>query len=526
MDATVRSMRREARTIVGRARAGKLAPCMSHKLEPGEGGMLNQSVTVELDPVAGRIITPVTVEAFSVYVPTQAMDLLKSPPAGGISTAGNTEILRQRLLQEEDIFGLEGETQISRRCRIKPIKVAGVARVSAAVRLAHNAAVNHLRLLAYPYAAQLDAANDKMTPALLSSTVLDRFRGVLDPDEHVNGLVNMSLSGSAPVPGVRVTGPVTSSRNALVVFEAARTRIPNDQSSAIEIDVGVSGGGLYADLSAVEAGGMSLTDLFNAQRMDKLARAFRAMVEADPVGGEDRVVRWCHGLSVDTGTECFLLHRASATFGTTLQRATDAAGLETETAVSRMVQRLSWAVPVPRTELGGIVMTFVSVKPDEAIVDQPHPFLAAPWKIDNRVADEFVIDPVGVTGRQLSSNIPLGSENTVMFYTGFNSLKRLFVDYGFDGEVDPSTVEHRNAIWQLAVPASVTPENVIYPDDISHFPFLDQMAQVALHQCDSQLVVASPLFFGPSPVETVAAITAEGLFPSASETTVSERAAQ
>lgn len=70
---------KESRTIAGRFRGGKLAPVMAVGFKGNEGGMLSQTAIIELDPVAGRLITPVTGQMFAVYVPVQAMAALKNP---------------------------------------------------------------------------------------------------------------------------------------------------------------------------------------------------------------------------------------------------------------------------------------------------------------------------------------------------------------------------------------------------------------------------------------------------------------
>jgi hypothetical protein len=45
-----RGKRREAITKTGRFRGGKLAPAMAVAVKGSEGGMLSQTVTMELDP--------------------------------------------------------------------------------------------------------------------------------------------------------------------------------------------------------------------------------------------------------------------------------------------------------------------------------------------------------------------------------------------------------------------------------------------------------------------------------------------
>lgn len=505
------STRRESRNIAGRFRGGKLAPVMATAFKAGEGGMLSQTASFELDPVAGRLISPVTCEVFAVYVPVQAMTALRSPNEPG---AGITEVIRQQLLGGAILFALENEDEVSKRCGVMPRSIGGVPKVSEAVRLAHNCAVNYLRKRKYTYAVQRVAADRGVTPALLSTTALELFNGVLNPDDHINGAVALDLSSDyAPVRGIARSGGAETGPTAAQLFADADR-------------IGVTGGGqgftldlpnssvvnIWADVGAISAGGVSLTDFYNAERMDKFTRQMRAIIDANPVDGEEQVLRWAYGLEVDTDANPFLLYSGQAVFGQEYKEATDAAGMQTEVAQSRMMQRMSFSVPVPKTELGGVVITFMTVKPDEVVYQQPHPFLADSWYQDNVVADELLLDPVPVIARDLAADVPSADESTVVFYTGLNELKRLHVNYGFNRHLDPTTVEAKTALWQYEVPASVTPENIIYPADISHYPFLDETAEVCTYMLRSEAIVQTPIVFGPSPVETVAIIESEDIF--------------
>ena len=131
-----RNVRRESRTLVGRFRGGKLAPVMAVPVRGNEGGLLSQSITYELDPIAGRMITPITAEVIAVFVPVQAIDAIKDPAA---QYAGMTEVLRQKLLSGAPLFTLEAESEISKRCGVNPRSIGGVKMVNQMVRLAHNA---------------------------------------------------------------------------------------------------------------------------------------------------------------------------------------------------------------------------------------------------------------------------------------------------------------------------------------------------------------------------------------------------
>jgi len=158
------------------------------------------------------------------------------------------------------------------------------------------------------------------------------------------------------------------------------------------------------------------------------------------------------------------------------------------------------------------VVTFLVVKPDEVLKEQPHPVLSNPWVFDNLAAQELELDPVPVTAREVQASVLQADETKVMFYTGFNELRRSYINYGWNRHVDPATVDAKNALWQYEIPASVTPENIIYPDDIDHFPFVDQDAEIARYMIASTYVGKSPIFVGPSPVETVGVIETDDLF--------------
>lgn len=504
------STRRESRNIAGRFRGGKLAPVMATAFKAGEGGMLSQTASFELDPVAGRLISPVTCEVFAVYVPVQAMTALRSPTEPG---AGITEVIRQQLLGGAILFGLENEDEVSKRCGVMPRSIGGVPKVSEAVRLAHNCAVNYLRKRKYTYAVQRVAADRGVTPALLSTTALELFNGVLNPDDHINGMVSFDFTESqAPVKGIHRYGSDTAANSPASLAYISDNIAVGGDGGGINFDISVAASAIYADLANVGASGVSLTDFYNAEKMDQMTRQMRAIIDANPIDGEEQVLRWAYGLEVDTDANPFLLYSGQSVFGQEYKEATDAAGMQTEVAQSRMMQRMSFSVPVPRTELGGIVITFMTVKPDEVVYQQPHPFLADSWYQDNVVADELLLDPVPVLGRDLAADVPSADESTVVFYTGLNELKRLHVNYGFNRHLDPTTVEAKTALWQYEVPASVTPENIIYPADISHYPFLDETAEVCTYMLRSEAIVKTPIVFGPSPVETVAIIESEDIF--------------
>lgn len=512
--------RRESRNIAGRFRAGKLAPVLAVPFLPGEGGVLRQSFTAELDPVAGRLVTPVTVQLTSVYVPVQAMDALRAETLGE-PYPGMAEVIRQKMLSGNPLFTIEDEHEVSKRLGIIPRSIGGVKKVSVMARLAHNAAVNMLRKRLYTYAVELAANDYGVTPALLSSTILQRMNGALDPDEHVNGAVNLNLPDiNLPVSGIGViTGAPagTVGDNVQGYWShggAAISTVPKGRTGQ-DVTMRTDALGLpdvFAKLNGTQAGQVSLSDFYNAEKIDNLTRNMREIADRNPLDGEDMVLRWAHGLSVDPGRHPFVIFEQERVFGQVYQEAQDGNGLMDEVALSKLMQRIEFTVPVPTTELGGIVITFASVKPDETIAAQPHPILSDNWGAINQVSEELKFDPVPVTMRELSADATTATESTVAFYTGHNELKKFYLNYGFNRHVDPETVASKTAVWQLDLPASVTPENIVYPETISQYPFLDQDAEIATYTIQSEAVIRTPMYFGPSPVETLDVIADQDLF--------------
>lgn len=519
---STRNVRRESRTLVGRFRGGKLVPVMAVPVRGNEGGMLSQTVSFELDPIAGRMITPITAELTSVFVPVQAIDAIKDPAA---AYAGMTEVIREKMLSGNPLFGLENEGEISKRCGVNPRSIGGVKKVNQMVRLAHNAAVNYLRQRKYVKATLLLHSNTALTPALISQTVLERLNGVLDPDDRINGAVQLDLpTMKLPVTGIGMGGSggvvnaayspaagqiketgATGMRNATVTSLASEKANP-----VMEVVGGAPA--IFARLNGGSAGNVSLTDFYNAEKMDKLTRVMREIVDSNPEYGEEMVLRWAHGLSVDSGRIPFIVAQKTAIFGRQIVGATDKTGIEADTMRSDMLTQLSFAVPIPRTELGGIVITFASIKPDETISSQPHPYLSDVWGAENFVADELALDPVPVTIRELDSDCSAAQESTVTLYTGLNALKQAYISYGLSRQLDPTTVENKTAVWQLEVPLSVTPDSILYPENLDHYPFSDQLAEVCTYVVSSNAVIQTPTIFGPTPVEELAVIGTNDLF--------------
>lgn len=519
---TQRNKRREARTLVGRFRGGRLAPVLAVPVKGSEGGMVSQSITLRLDPIAGEMLTPITGELISVFVPVQAIDAIKDPSG---AYAGMTDVIRNKILSGTPLFGLETEGEISQRLGVVPRSVGGVKKVNEMARLAHNAAVNFLRTRKYVKAAKVLFSNTAVTPALLGQTVLDRLNGVLDPDDRVNGAVALQLPNLLlPVEGL---GVLSSNTVVPVAGTVRETGSSGTTSYATSIGAGtgstlqarVSGttaatarADVYARLNGTTAGNLSLVDFFQAKRADELVREMEAIIKEHQELGEEQVLRWAHGLSVDDAKVPFVIAERSAQFGRDVVSAMDTAGVNNDTVRSDMSMVLSFTVPVPRTELGGVIITFATLKPDETLASQPHPILADVWGAENMVADELTVDPQPVTMRELDSEIASALEATVAFYTGLNELKRAYIQYGFARNLNQTTVAAKTAIWQYPIPMSVTPESILYPADISHYPFQDQAAEVCTYSVTSMATFGTPMPFGPTPVETIAQITTSNLF--------------
>lgn len=525
---TARNVRREARTLVGRTRGGKLAPIMATPVRGNEGGLLSQNVTMELDPIMGRMITPITAELTAVFVPVQAIDAIKDPNA---AYAGMTEVLREKLLSGNPLFGLETEGEISKRCGVNPRSIGGVKKVNEMVRLAHNAAINFLRQRKYHKATALLHSNTAITPAIIAQTVLDRLNGVLDPDDRINGAFSFTLpsitlpqqdlnvAGIGQVTGGTLVGPATTVNQTGGSASYPTSRSFNASSPNTILVRGDAAGAMNvtARLNQQVLGGgqtsqVSLTDIYNAEKADALTRTMRTIIDENPEYGEEMILRWAHGLMVDAGKVPFVIAEKQAVFGRNIVGATDTAGVTAETMRSDMMLQLSFSVPLPKTELGGIIITFIAIKPDETLAGQPHPFLSDVWGLDNFVADEMALDPVPVTIRELDADCTAGQESTVALYTGHNALKATYVDYGLNRHLNPTTVANKTALWQIKVPMSVTPDSILYPDTLDHYPFADQLAEVCTYTVASQAVVQTPMHIGPTPVETLAIINQETLF--------------
>jgi hypothetical protein len=495
--------RRQWKGNTGRFRGGKLVPVMFHAVRESEGGLLQQKVAIELDPIPGRLISEITAEMFTIFVPVQAMDMIKD--ASG-AYAGITDVVRDKLLSSTPLFGTEPENTISRTAKVNPKSVAGVKRVSEAVKLAYNAAVNMLRQRIYYNATLLPYTNTAIAPAIYSKTVLDRINGVLDPEDRVNGRVNLTIpTMNLPIPGITRTGAANFTGSASVASAGSPYTV-GVAGNNLNFAIGV-GGQLTATFDGA-ATGVALDDFYNAETMDRFARIMDQMMRDNPTFGPEMVVRWAHGLSVDAGRTPFILAERRTTFSKSMAGAMDSAGVNDDVMRTDGAVLIDITVPIPRTELGGVIVTLIAIKPDEKLAAQPEPFLSEVWTHQNYVADSMALDPVAVTVRDMWSDCPQADETNVVAYTGLNALKEMYVDYGFARSVDLAQVDNKTAIWQVDVPLSVNPGNVNYPDYIDHGVFAyggtqASPADVATFTVQSIQTSPTPMIVGPTPVEDI-----------------------
>lgn len=507
---------RYATNHVGRFRGAKLAPCSAQAFEQNESGVINQAVSLKLDPIPGELLTSVVCEVIAVYVPWLAMYKLKHPNDKYASVA---EVLRQRLMENQEIFVLEDDNEIAQRCGIEPISIGGVKKVSETLRLAHNASVNYLRIRKHRNAEQLLASSTAITPALISQTVLDRFNAVLDPENRINGAVEFSF----PEVTLPVTGFARHQSDNTNPAENVPVVDRDGEDQTFDYAHGGAHAGIWTEtdedgnptVSAVfksqTAGQMGLTDFYEAERMDAFVRQMHAMYEQNPEKGFEAIARWAHGLRQNMGDQPFVIYNREFEFGSSMQRAMDGANMDkTQTNVDTGVQ---FTVPVPPNEFGGVVMTFVSVKPQEVIASQPNPRFTRTLGLKNYLIDEQEREQEEpVIRRQMDSKCPVGNENDILFYVGKNHMERYYVNSGFTRNLDPTTVEHKSAIWQHEIPLSVSPTSIFYPEDVDHYPFADNEAEVCTYHVNTDIRYNTPLMFGSTPLEKLNELDEQNTF--------------
>ena len=494
-----RGERRETRTLSGRVRGGKLYPIMAQPFLGSESGVVSQTITAELDRIMGRLLTQTTFEVTCVMVPALACRAIRYP---NDPISAGADSYREALLSGNPVFALESETDISKRLGVEPRAVNGARRVCEISRIAHNAAVNYLRRRRYVKAEQLGYNNGQISPALFGRSALQMLNGVLDPEDRVNGSVDLELQDiQIPVK----TPPTGANQNLITVADNSGDVVTDTHAQEV-----------FADFKGASAGRLRLLDFYLSEEEDGLTRTMRKIVDENPEHGPEQIRNWAHGLSLNTEKQPFVVYEKEHIFGTSMQSAMDGPNLDlrqTNSAAS-----IDFTVPIPPTEFGGILVTFISIKPDETMMHQPHPILSEPWGAINFVADEMAkYDPVRVTNRDLYADIPVDEEETPAFYTGNNELKFNYVNYGFRRGTDMTTVENKSAMWQIQVPMSLTPSSIIYPEVLDHYPFAlnGEEDDVCTYTVSSRARINTPLIRGHTPVEELAEIETSDIFEDA-----------
>lgn len=497
-------MRYYQRTSTGTMRGGVCQPLAVVPFLQHESGYVQQMVNIRLGAIPGEVITPIRAQVISVYVPDLALEALKNPAD---DYAGNTEIYRDKVAQEVPLTDLEEETDISKLLDLNPKSVAGTKYISERPRLAYIAAVNFLYRRLYDKAEQLDNTQVTPAPAPFTQTSLDMLNAVLDPETRVNGAVDLSLNISLEEDFLRTD----------VSGIAGLQYVEDDQGNPLTPAKGagiVKGDGDYTPLVAITGNGgsdLSLTDFYIGQMKDEITRAMGAILEANPEYGEEMLLRWVHGLNLDSGKQPFIVYDNTETFEPNVRPAMDGPNLDE--SQSDFYGTMNFTVPVPKNEFGGQVVTIAIVRPDEVLADQPDPIYTEPHVGQNFALDRMSLDPVPVTARELHSGVGVANETDTMLYVGYNGLKKRYATHGYNRKVDRSTVERKSAVWQVELPLSVTPETVAYPANLDHYMFALNAPtdEPIFYTVNTAAQINTPMVFGPTPVERLEILDNESL---------------
>jgi hypothetical protein len=452
----------------------------------------------------------------------RACDEHQSP---GHDLAGSADLVRNKLLEGNVLFDVEPLSDITKRARVNGASYNGTVKVRKDARYSYNCAVNLLRQQKYSEAELLDATNRDVAPAVIGRNVLDRLNAVLNPEDRVNGKVSFnSPEMKIPVEGIGVRNGMEGTPNTATNVRTSTGREDFEghfsPSDDLRIQRKVDGSGdelpdIYAVLAS-DSNSISLSDFYTAQRMDELTRVMRKMVDDNPQHGEDIVARFAHGLSVDLGAQPFVLYRTERILNNHVRAAMDGDNLDQLQTSSSLA--IDFTIPVPKDEFGGSVVTMVAIKPDETLEKQPHPVWSRPMTSRNFVVDEMSVKPVEVTMRELDADCPQGNENDVACWVGNNGLLRNYETYGFDHQVNLSSVASKTSLWQLKVPMSVSPETVSYPAEINHYPWQDQEAEICTITAVTRARINTPVVFGPTAVEELPQLDQDNIFGDQNET--------
>lgn len=496
-----RRLRTHSNHHFGGISAAKLYPLAFCRFRPDEGGTVSTTLNVTPAPVAGYMRSNAIVDVKQVFVPYQAIEKLKLDTQ---DDAGVTEMTRRRLMSGEGI-GLEEEGEISLAANVHARTVSDVNLVSESVRLAYIAAVNHLRLHAFFKATLLTKADTAIAPAILTANILDRFRGVSEPETLIDGAVN--LTGDLPVKGIGfrdgsnydISSETSKETGGETVTGDYSTRVATGPNPILAEDPDNPGFPLVtADLSG--AGEVTLRDLMESKLLDQIIRRLAGLRRADPVHGEEAIERALYGISVDFDDNCHVTYDRVHSLKPAHMRPTDGASFSDVSA--EFVLDDSFATLVPRSELGGQLVTLISFKPLEVLSAQPDPAQTEAWVVENRIEDELQLDEVIVTRQDLETGVSAANQDQEAFWTGHNSIKHEYATQGANAQMTFET-EMRSSMWVYPIPTAVDEENVNYPDEIDMYPFYDWNGSHAEYTIRQSAVISTPLALGPTPIERI-----------------------
>lgn len=490
----------------GKFDAAKLHPVQCLRLRPGEGGTITTALNVGAAPVSGYMRSNMYLEVVQVAVPYQSIE--ETLYAETMEDAGVTEMTKRRLMAGGGIYH-EEENVISKACNIKPRRMGAQKKVSKTIRLAYIASVNHLRSLSYYGAEQLPPTETEIQPAVLTANVLERFQGVLDPERLIDGAI--TLSGQLNVKGIGATTTTDFNVSDTQAKETggdatySSAALLNSQSSGFQgllLEEDPENPGqpkIVADLGT--AGQFTLRDMMQSTALDGLVREFAALIQADPVKGEQRVERALYGLSCDYDATPQVIYRKVHELRPQHQRPTDGPSINDVSGHFRYDGQFTTLVP--RSELGMQVITLVSLKPMETHEDQPDPAQTEPWQLVNRIHDETQLEEVLLTRADLESNVPQADADTPAFWVGHNQLEHHYSTVGPNAQ-QIEGVEMKSSMWTHPVPTSVTAQNVNYPSEgVVMYPFYNWNGGHAEYTCRQTAMISTGLAKGPTPIESI-----------------------
>jgi hypothetical protein len=493
----------------GGLQAAKLHPLAFCKFRPDEGGTTQTMLDIKLAPHSGYMRSKAYVEVVQVFVPYQGVELLLKGETH--DDAGVTEMARRRLLQGDGV-GLEVSGEIGRAGNVYGKQDLSGEAICESVRASYICAVNHLRKAKYHAATELDDTVTTIQPAVLTASVLDRYNGVLDPERLIDGAIN--LTGTVPVKGIGVRSNAVGVDDSTpkdvreTGWEDAADDVsyPRHYKSSTDnkIFVRATPSGtttapeIYADLAG--AAELTLRDMVESYKLDGLIRDFAQMIQDDPHQGEQKVARALYGLSCDYDATPQVMYRKVHELTAQHRRPTDGASINDVSAHFEL--QTSFATLVPRSELGGQLVTLVAVKPLETMQKQPDPAQSQPWELVNRIHDELQLEEVLLTRGDLESDVALADMDTPVFWVGHNQLEHAYDTQGPNDQQTHAT-EQKSAMWTYAIPTSVTPENVNYPATIDMYPFFNWNGAHAEYTISQQAAISTTLAKGPTPVEKI-----------------------